>query len=198
MQALASVSGSTNVPSTRSKRVTVSHVQGLYDQIGFLFDTDDGSLPEVRLTGLPIDRTPVVYARIRALATRINEGAYFWERRAELEAPIDSVPNAATLVISGDADAFHFVLQDPRFGEVALPELGVFVFSDEIALDYRMGPEWGAKEVAAIVELLCQLKRLAPGSHVELEADALPEERVRFARAIAEFCSEAVEREDTT
>ena len=166
----------------------MSDVDELYRQIGFLFDSDDGSLPEVRLTGLTVDQMPLVYARLRAIASRINDGAYFWDRRGDREASVDSVPNAAALVVSGDAEAFHLVLQDPRVGAVALPPLGVFVSPEEIALDYRMGPEWGPAEVSALVDLLCDLKRLAPGSRVELEENALAEIRARFAAAVAQHC----------
>jgi hypothetical protein len=175
---------------------TVSDVDRLYRQIGFLFDTDDGSLPELRLTGLTAGQTPLVYARLRKLATRINESAYFWNREAGRETPVDSVPNAAALVISGEADAFHFVLQDPRVGDVALPELGVFVLPGEVALDYRMGSEWGATKVAALVGLLCELQRLAPGSQLELEDYALAETRAQFAATVAQYCEsrDAVER----
>src|SRR5687768_1955040 len=111
-----------------------SDAEALYSQIGFLFDTDDGSLPEIHLTDLAANQTPLLYARLRGISTRINESATFWDRRANKETAIDSVPDAAERVVSGDADAFHMVLQEPRVGEVTLPPLGVFVFPDEIAL----------------------------------------------------------------
>ena len=91
-------------------------------------------------------------------------------------------------MISGDAEAFHLILQDPHVGAVALPELGIFVFPEEIALDYRPGPEWGVTEVAALVELLCELLRIAPGSRVDLEEHALAEVRAQFAAAVARYC----------
>lgn len=175
---------------THAQLTKVLDAHALYTQLGFLFDTDDGSLPEVRLTGLTVDQTPLVYARLRALSSRINHGAYFWDRRADRETPVDSVPNAAALVISGDAEVFHLVLQDPRVGAVALPELGVFVFPDEISLDYRMGPAWGPTEVAALCELLCELQRLAPGSRVELEEHALADVRDQFAATVARYCDQ--------
>ena len=163
-------------------------VEGLYRRVGFLFDTDDGSLPEIRLTGLDIEQTPSVYTRLRALASRINERAYFWDRRTVREMPLDSVPNAAALVVAGDAEAFHFVLQDPRVGTVPLPPLGVFVSPTEISLDYRMGPDWGAAEVGALIELLCELQDHAPGSRMELEKHVLPEVQAQFAAAVAQYC----------
>ena len=165
-------------------------IERLYERIGFLFGSDDGSLPEFRLSGLTSGQMPAVYARLRQLGTEINEGAYFWDRREAREALLDSVPNAATLVVSGEADGFHFVLKDAWHQGTALPELGVFVDVCEIALDYRMGPEWGAREVAAFVAMLCELQRLAPESRVELEDAALPDVRARFAQAVAEYCSE--------
>jgi hypothetical protein len=161
----------------------------LFAQIGFLFDTDDGSLPELRLTGLSAAQTPLVYARLRALADRIDEGACFWDRRAGRETPVDDVPNAASLVVAGDADAFHLLLRHPRLGAVALPDLGVSVFDDEVALDYRMGRAWGPTEVGALLGLLCELRRLAPGSRVELEEHARADARDRFAAAVARYCA---------
>jgi hypothetical protein len=158
--------------------------QALFARIGFLFDTDDGSLPEIRLAGLTAHQTPLVHARLRALASRTHEGASFWDRRADRATPLDSVPNAAALVVSGDAEAFHLLLHDPHVGDVALPALGVFVFPDEVVLDYRMGPEWGPTEVAALLALLCELRRLAPGSRVEL--DALDDVRDDFAALVAQ------------
>ena len=61
--------------------------------------------------------------------------------------------------VTGEADACHVVLRDTRVGAAVLPELGVFVLPDEVALDYRMGPEWRAEEVAALFTLLRTLLR---------------------------------------
>ncbi len=165
-------------------------MQALYARVGFLFDTDDGSLPEVRLTGLSGDQAAAVYAQLRALAHEINDGAYFWDARADRERLVESVPNAASLVVSGEAEAFHIVLQDPRVGAVALPPLGVFVSPDEVALEYRMGAEWGPSEVAALFALLCELQRTTPGLRVELEDHALAEVRHHFAAAVAQYCAQ--------
>ncbi|MDF1503631.1 hypothetical protein [Roseisolibacter sp. H3M3-2] len=159
-------------------------------QVGFLFDPDDGSLPEIRLTGLTAEQTPRVYARLRALAARLNDGASLVDRRAEHEVPVDAVPNAASLVVAGHVDGFHVVLRAPRVGAVVLPDLGVFVAADEIALDYRMGAQWGATEIAALLALLCELHRIAPGSRVELEEHAEAGARERFAAAVARRCAE--------
>lgn len=162
----------------------------LFAQIGFLFDTDDGSLPELRLTGLAGDESARIFARLRAIASRINQGATFRDLRADADTSVDSVPNAAALVVAGDAEAFHLVLQDPSVDGTALPPLGVFVFADEIALDYRMGAAWGAREVIALVALLCELQRLAPRSRVELEEHAPADARDRFAMAITDYCGQ--------
>jgi hypothetical protein len=44
------------------------------------------------------------------------------------DCPLDSVPNAAALVVSGDAEPFHFVLRDIDMSGVRLPDLGVWVW----------------------------------------------------------------------
>lgn len=169
----------------------MSDPNAIFAHIGFLFDTDDGSLPELRITGLTGDAAARLYARLRSLASRINDGATVWDLRVDRDTPVDTVPNAAALVVSGEAQAFHVVLQDPRLDGVALPPLGVFVFPDEITLDYRMGASWGPREISALLDLLCELRRLAPGSRVELEEHAPADARDRFADALSNHCGGA-------
>ena len=159
--------------------------QTLFATIGGLFDVDDGSLPEIRLSGMSPDDTPRLYTRLRALAAEIREGARFRDRRVARDAGVDSVPNAAALVAAGDAEPFHFILVSPQVGGVTLPDLGVFVFRDEIALDYQMGPAWGPSEVTAFLGLLDALARSAPGSRLELDETATTDERERFAASVA-------------
>ncbi len=161
--------------------------EALYARVRFLFETDDGSLPEVRLVGLRPSQTAAAYADLRARSGGVNMGAAYWDTRAQREAPVDAVSNAASLVVSGEAEPFHVVLQELRIGTVCLPDLGLFVFSDEIALDYRMGPDWGPYQVAGFFELLCELLRRAPGARVSLEEHVSPDVRDQFAAAFAQY-----------
>jgi hypothetical protein len=93
------------------------------------------------------------------------------------------VSNAAALVASGEAEAFHVVFGGLHFRDTTIPDLGVFVFPDQLALDYRMGPAWGPKELEALFQLLDELTALDPRATLTLEEGVLPDVVARFQTA---------------
>ena len=93
-----------------------------------------------------------------------DRGSTFWSVTDLKDCPLNSVPNAAALVVSREAKPFHFVLGNVDMSGVRLPDLGVFVFDDQIAIDYRMGEEWRSTELRALFELL--LKNLSARSGI--------------------------------
>jgi len=78
----------------------------------------------------------------------------------------------------GGAEPFHVLAPGLQFAGVVIPDLGVFVWPDEVTLDYRMGPEWGRRQLLALFELLRQLVaatggRMGLGQHVLPAVDRL-------------------------
>jgi len=162
----------------------------LWNQLHDLFDADDGSLPEVRVDYRDSAATVSGYALLRGRAARVvSDNAYFWSKTHECR-PLDSVSNAAALVVSGEAEAFHVVLGGILSRSVAIPDLGVFVFPDQLALDYRMGPAWGPKELEALFGLLGELASLDPDASLSLEEGVLPDVVVRFQNAWRRWSAE--------
>lgn len=53
----------------------------------------------------------------------MTEDPQFWSKAGEEARPVDSVPDAAELVVSGEAEAFHVLLGGIRSGDVVLPEV---------------------------------------------------------------------------
>ncbi|WP_337176770.1 hypothetical protein [Paludisphaera sp.] len=155
-----------------------------------LFDTDDGSLPEIRLAGLSRDGVARVFDLIRSRAT-LDSDAVFWHRALDREELLGAHRDPAGMVASGEAEPFHFVASGISAGGTILPDLGVFVFSDEVALDYRMGPEWGEAELGALFELLRILTAAAPEARVELDDHGLPEVERLFLDEWAAYCRAA-------
>ena len=139
----------------------------LWNAIRGCFETDDGSLPSIEINGLSASDVALVYKNLRERSRLWDKDAVFWDVERECQAPVDSVENAAVLVAQGRAESFHICLADLMVNSVALPDIGVFVFSDGIELDYRMGPDWTRARVLAFFELLCQLVNLAPSAVVE-------------------------------
>jgi len=156
----------------------------LWEELHDLFDTDDGSLPEIRINYVGTSATVAAYALLRNHATRVvSEKPYFWSKTHDAERSLDSVPNAAALVVADEAEPFHVVLGGIRARGTLIPDIGVFVCPDQIALDYRMGFAWGAKELEALFDLLTELAALDNKASVSLEGGVAPEVIDRFQKA---------------
>ncbi len=177
--------------SSLSKPTPPCRVEWLWTELRDLFDTDDGSLPAVRVDYRDSAATVSGYALLRGRAARVvSDNACFWSKTHDTERPLDSVSNAAALVVSGEAEAFHVVLGGVQCRSAAIPDLGVFVFPDQLALDYRMGPAWGPQELEAFFGLLSELTALDPDAALSLEEGALADVVARFQNAWRRWASE--------
>jgi hypothetical protein len=161
-----------------------------WKKLRFLFDTDDGSLPDIRITGLSPDGVTSVFDLIRSRAT-LNSDAAFWHRALDREELLGAHRDPAGMVVSGEAEPFHVLASGISAGETILPDLGVFVFSDEVVLDYRMGPEWGEAEFGALFALLRSLTAAAPEARVDLDEHVVPEVKRLFLDEWAAYCQAA-------
>ena len=164
----------------------------LWDNLRDLFDTDDGSLPEVRVDYSNSEATVAGYALLRGRAAHVvSERPDFWSNLQSANLPIDSVPNAASLVVSGEAESFHVLLGGVQSRGITIPDLGVFVFPDQLALDYRMGPAWGPIELGAFFALLGELAALDPKVSVShWDTDATDRFKDAWRRWTAEHASD--------
>ncbi len=161
--------------------------QKVWESLHDMFETDDGSLPDVyilNLSGLGVSK---MWAYLRKLSPNLVGDASFWNRAKEKSVAVDSVANAAELVVNGEAESFHVVLHGISLNGSLIPDLGVFVFPDAIYLDYRMGHEWGARELEAFFALLHQLKSFDKNALVTLPPEYAVEARRRFAKAFSEY-----------
>jgi hypothetical protein len=163
----------------------------LWQQVHELFDTDDGSLPEIRLNYADAKAAAKAYELLHARAARVvPEGALIWSNVKQAPQPLESVANPAALVQSGTATPFHVVFSGIQSVGVTLPDLGVFVFPAQMALDYRMGPSWGPSQVEALFHLLVELTRLDGGASLSLEEGLNSGLATRFQQAWRRFQSE--------
>jgi hypothetical protein len=152
----------------------------LWSTIRGCFETDDGSLPSIEVNGLSTTDVASIYSMLRKQSRLWNEDAVYWDVERQAEVPVDSVENAAALVGQGRAEPFHLCLSDLAVSDALLPDIGVFVFSDSIELDYRMGPEWTRDRVAALFELLCQIVIDRPSAVVEPSSPEGPPDPAAF------------------
>jgi hypothetical protein len=161
----------------------------LWAQVRECFETDDGSLPSVEVAGLSPDGVTAVYAMLRRRSQLEGDAPLFWSRTEQASLPVDSVPNGAALVAGRQAEAFHHCISGVVAGGVQLPVLGVFVWPDAVELDYRMGREWGASQVAGFFELLRDCCALDAGAVVTPAEHEGPPYREQFVQAWLSFIS---------
>lgn len=159
----------------------------LWDNLHDMFDTDDGSLPEIHLLNLSGESVANIWTYLMKSASGINEHASFWHNAKGEDIRVEDVPNAAELVWRGEADSFHVVLYGISMNGTVIPDLGVFVSSDAIYIDYRMGADWGAAEVNSLFALLHHLQTMDQNAVVTLPLGETADFRQRFANAFAEY-----------
>jgi hypothetical protein len=119
----------------------------LWEQVRDCFTYDDGSLPTIEIYNLTQEEVGDLYGATREGTRIASEEAMFWDLTSEQERHLDEVGNAGALVAAGKAAPFHFAIDGLGGPGCSVPCIGVHVFQDSIALDYRMGKDWGKKEV---------------------------------------------------
>lgn len=150
------------------------NAETLWHLVRTCFEPDDGSLPAVELHALSTDEVRRIYASIRANPGALVGCPSFWDYESGSERRLDDVPSAALLVAEGKAAAFHFAIDGLVASDVRLPTLGFQVFSDLIAVDYRMGSGWGPVQVFAFFAWLRGRLAGSRCGRLELAADGPP------------------------
>jgi hypothetical protein len=164
----------------------------LWSTFHSIFATDDGSLPEITIAHITPAGLADMWMYLRKAAVRYAGDDWFWHHATEHETPLDSVPNAAALVITGEAEIFHTVLNGISFFGSVIPDLGVFVFQDAISLDYRMGHDWNAANLRALFELLRQIQNIEPSAHISLSPTFFHSKwRAEFRTAFVAYIQQA-------
>lgn len=164
----------------------------LWEELRPCFTTDDGSLPTIEIQHLTETEVGQLYLAIREGSRVVSQEATFWDSSAEKDCSLDDVSNAAFLVADGQASPFHFAIGVGGTPEVQMPCLGVHIFQDSIAIDFRMGKEWGKDEVWSFFSWLRSLLSKTRGGALNIGAEGPPEPE-RFMRAWSRFVAHSIE-----
>jgi hypothetical protein len=109
-----------------------------------LFDTDDGTLPELDLPYSSREALAEGYAAIVAKSHSLMPEDATVERIDGRTVPVATLKNPAALVAWDQAKGLHVLAAGVTLNGTVLPDLGLSVSSKEITLDYRMGDALGA------------------------------------------------------
>jgi len=140
----------------------------LWPQLRDIFETDDGSLPDIFVENLSGDQVQSIYHWVRSQCdVYCDDGApTLWDRVAECVVAITDLDDPAQLVLDGRAEPFRHGLTRFSISDVEIPQLTVAVAPNSIEFDYRMGSEWGPSQVAALFDFLWAIQQLAPDARI--------------------------------
>jgi hypothetical protein len=158
-----------------------------WDRLRRLFDTDDGGLYDIRIAGLDEAGVAAGFEFLRSRST-VTPDAIFWHTGLERDERVADYPDAAQLVARRVAEPFCVLARGLTFADAVIPDLSVFVWPNELTLDYRMGSEWDRPQLLALFELLRQLAALT-GGQVSLGRHVLPKVNAQFVSEWQEYCA---------
>lgn len=166
--------------------MTVFSASALWQRVRRSFEHDDGSLPTVEFGGLTPQEVAEIYRMAREGTCVASRMPVFWDLVNEQERRIDDVSNAAELVAAAKAAPFHFAIDGIGRPDCPIPSIGVQVFQDMIAFDYRMGSQWGPAEVLVFFSWLRDLLSCTRAADVRL-GDESPPASEEFLSTLVEF-----------
>ena len=166
----------------------------LFQQIGDFFCKDDGSYPEICVCCLPGSRVKEIYGFIRKNCQFTVGKPRFFNREQDCEMELNDVDCAATLVTEGKAQPFHFMVRNVRFGKDSfIPEVGVFIMHNAVALDYEKGPIWGELEIESLLLLVLKGMNEIADSFIRLEDSVAENDKNRFRDSLERLGKEATD-----
>jgi hypothetical protein len=142
-----------------------SRAAELWRALAPIFSANDGSLPELVITGLAGGAVDAMFECLRRDEKRsFPESQFIWMNALREEVPLSRFEHPARAVAAGTGEPFHCTLVNLSPHGVRLPELGVSVFSDEIRIDYRMGEGWTALTASALIDRVVEC--MPVGAHL--------------------------------
>ena len=128
------------------------------------FDPDDGFLPEVSVAGYKPEEIVSIYERLVSISSPSSLESELWHIPSESNVKLSQFLCAAEVMLKGEAESFHMLLKELIFEGVILPDLGAFIFKDEITLDYRRGSEWPDQVIRLFTNLISKV--MTPRSEI--------------------------------
>lgn len=129
---------------------------------------DDGSLPEIRIAIEP-SSADQIYAYLKSRSSGFSHRhSTYWSTALCRDVEIKWSDSASELVRLAESQSFHVV-----FGGVlsetgkTVPDLGAFMSTNELIVDYPMGSEWKESSVAGFFEIISSLLEIAGAKSFE-------------------------------
>lgn len=131
-------------------------------------------------------RNPASVPRAFELMRRVgtldhgNATPTFRSVATDSEHSLDSVPNAADLVVAGEVNHIYLFFSEVRSGGLTLPRIGIFFWPDGISLDYEPMAGWSGNSLDAFFQLIHRLMSLDADPSMPLEGCSMPDVQKRI------------------
>ncbi len=158
-----------------------------WSEIKDLFEHDDGSLPDIYVENLTAQEIESIYGWVLSL-TEIYGEPTLWSIKENKDVPLASYKNPAQDFNAGEVETFHHTLKEFAINGITIPMLGIRVGEDAIDFDYRMGKEWGEKQVEALFNFLAQIKDKAITAKIfQADEGCYEKPNAKFAKAFEQY-----------
>lgn len=137
----------------------------LWEELHHLFEIDDGSLPDIFVENISPNESVEIYSWVLSLTKPYGQPT-LWSLEEERDIKITELSNPALYYMQGKSESFRHGLVEFEICGTKIPQLSIAVNESGVEFDYRMGAEWGGKELDALFHFLYQIKRLAPTANI--------------------------------
>ena len=158
-----------------------------WQQVRGLFDTDDGSLPDVYVENLTPDEVVAIY-EWAVTQGGVPKDKTVWRIADQQELSIFEVNAPAREFVNGVIAGFRHRLEGLAIDGCVLPLLTISLEDDScVSFDYRKGHEWDNGTINAFLMFLSFVHELAPGAHIWQTDEGGSEPTPQFDIALKEF-----------
>jgi hypothetical protein len=167
-------------------------MDALWNDLHDLFDTDDGSLPEIRITNLSADSISTIYDMIRTVAKTFPGEPEFWDKRRDQASPLGASQMRLDLlqkiwrnrsILSRRASrsrAHHYRISAYSYSKIRSRSITAWVRN-------------GMQQCCTLFALFKQIRQVAPVAHITLEDAVIPIVRQRFESAVNDYLTSSHE-----
>ncbi len=161
----------------------------LWSLVHSCFDEDDGSFPSFEIDCLDVQSISDLYLLLRTKSKMLTNNPTFWDVEQKIIKTLDAVENAATLVALFKAEPFYFCVENLIVDNITLPCLGIYVFQESVAIDYKMGSDWNSDTVYGLFLFLKKIVTKYKGSKISPSESEGPPNPEIFMEAFKKFYS---------
>lgn len=172
--------------------------EALWRELEDWFRGEDGEShagPDLTFDGLEAAEVERVWEFLRSSADPIDPTQTTWDEITDAEVSIVTALEHGAVAAATRSPGLLLGLNEVTAHGVKLPWLGVFIYTDAIALYWWVSDDsgWNAETLAALARLVDDLRRLAPAAQVDVEWDV---EGREFFPTIDRFLSASAQAGD--